>query len=43
MAGPSFKPGDYEKLPKWQKVIYRIAVFLGLLFIAFFLIKSRFF
>lgn len=33
MAGPSFKPGQYEKLNKFQKFIYWIAIFIGLLVI----------
>jgi hypothetical protein len=26
MAGPSFRPEEYERLPKWQKGIYWICI-----------------
>ncbi len=34
MAGPSFKPGEYEKLSRGQKTIYWIAIALGFALIA---------
>lgn len=34
MAGPSFKPGQYEKLGKSQKMVYWVAVILGFSIIA---------
>jgi hypothetical protein len=39
MAGPYFKPGEYERLPKKQKFIYWICVCLGLGVIVFLLLK----
>jgi hypothetical protein len=29
MAGPSFKPGQYEKLSRSQKTVYWIAIVFG--------------
>lgn len=34
MAGPSFKPGQYEKLSKSQKAVYWIAIVIGFTLIA---------
>lgn len=34
MAGPSFKPGQYEKLSKGQKTIYWVAIVVGFTLIA---------
>lgn len=34
MAGPSFEPGQYEKLSKSQKIIYWVAIVVGFILIA---------
>ena len=40
MAGPSFKPGEYEKLPGIHRIIYWFAINFGMVVIAFLLIKA---
>ncbi len=41
MAVPSFRPGDYEKLPKWQKIIYWVGIVTVITAIAWLLITKR--
>lgn len=39
MAGPSFRPGEYKKLPKWQKTVYWTGVTVVVLAIVFLVLK----